>query len=558
MNTAVFFSRVLLGVLMALSAAIAPVTSLRVASAQVEPLYCSSSYQIVQTFANGAKWEMCWEPRPGYGYRLNQVTFTPAGGTRRLVLGELHLAQLFVPYDDGSTRYRDIAYGRNLSPLSASECPNGTLMTDNTLCLVVRPRGLAYTASGATSAQSQDMVVYGYINVGNYYYIIQYVLGDDGAIEPMLGASGSLQRYGGNLSTGWPVRGQIGVNHNHFAMWRMDFELDGSYNDLVEQIDFGGDATDTRNMTITPLTTEAKAQTDFNRLRFWRVRDAQWVNGDGHKISYEIEPLVTDLYRASEAFTHNDFYVTQYNLSETFVDDGAGLDSFVNGESVSDVVVWFAVNFHHVPRDEDDVRMPVHWQGFVIRPRDMQARSNWVDVPLPQTPTPTPTTASVSTATATPINLPTATSTQIPTPTATHTSQPTATSTTQPATATPLATSGCNAYETNNTPSEARPIAVGEKQSHALCVPGDQDYARVYLESGRAYVLETLELKDKADTVMWLYDSNGTQLATDNDSGSGKGSLIRFTPNTSGYYTVRINQRDGKGTSKFLYALLVR
>lgn len=535
---------------MALSAAIAPATSLRVASAQVNPLYCSSSYQIVRTFANGAKWEMCWEPRAGYGYRLNQVTFTPSGGPQRLVLGELHLAQLFVPYDDGSTRFRDIAYGRNLSPLSASECPDGTLLTDNSLCVTVGARGPAFAASGAASVQRQDMAVYGYINVGNYYYIIQYVFGDDGTIEPMLGASGALQRYGGNLSTGWPVRGQIGVNHNHFAMWRMDFELDGSLNDLVEQIDFAGDATDTRNMTITPLTTEAKAQTDFNHLRFWRVRDAQWVNSDGHKLSYEIEPLVTDLYRAGEAFTHNDFYVTQYNLSETFADDGAGLDSFVNGESVSDVVVWFAVNFHHVPRDEDDVRMPVHWQGFVIRPRDMRASSNWVNVPLPQTPTPTPTTASIPTATATPTNLPTATPTQ--------TAAPTATATAQPATATPLATSGCNAYESNNSSGEARPIAVGEKQSHALCVPGDQDYARVYLAAGQAYVIETLELKDKADTVMWLYDSNGVQLATDNDSGSGKGSLIRFTPSASGYYTVRINQRDGKGTSKFLYSLRVQ
>lgn len=80
-------------------------------AATTETLSCSSNYQIIQTFANQGKWEMCWEPKAGYGYRLSQVIFTPPNGVRRKIMGTMHVAQLFVPYDDNGARYHDISYG---------------------------------------------------------------------------------------------------------------------------------------------------------------------------------------------------------------------------------------------------------------------------------------------------------------------------------------------------------------------------------------------------------------------------------------------------------------
>jgi primary-amine oxidase len=337
-----------------------------------DPLNCSAGYQIVETFANGAKWEMCWEPRAGYGYRLNQVIYTPPNRTRRLILNTLHLAQLFVPYDDGTGRWHDISAGRNLTTLSADECPGGTLQTNSILCLVRRPLGYAIKNEDGTSANAEGFTLFGYIRIGTYYYIIQYGFNDDGSFEPALGASGALQLYGGDTSTGWPIGNTVGMNHNHLAIWRLDFDIDGAENDLVEQIDFDQNG-DARNMAITASTIETKTRNDLGRLRFWRVRDIVKSNSDGHNVSYEIEPNVTTEYRTDETFTQNDFYVTQQKQDETIVDDGAGLDAFVNGETVSDVVVWYGVNFHHVPREEDEGRMPVHWQGFVARPRDLEA-----------------------------------------------------------------------------------------------------------------------------------------------------------------------------------------
>jgi primary-amine oxidase len=202
--------------------------------------------------------------------------------------------------------------------------------------------------------------VHGYFNVANYYYVIRFAFYDDGTIEPSLGASGSLQRYIRNASTGWPVRGLIAANHNHWVIWRADFDLDGAAGDVVKQFDGVG------GLRTTTLLTETKVQHDLSQARFWRV----YGDAGPHALAYEIVPNVTDVYRADESFTHNDFYWTQNHADEALVSDAFGLAGFVNEEAVQDGVVWYGVNFHHVPRAEDDVRMPIHWQGFAMRLHD--------------------------------------------------------------------------------------------------------------------------------------------------------------------------------------------
>ena len=201
-----------------------------------EALSCTPQYQIVQTFSNLAKWEMCWEPRAGYGYRLTQVIFTPPNGIRRKVFQSTHVAQLFVPYDENGARYHDIGYGANLAVLAADECPGGSLLTNSTLCLVQRPAGyLSKNATTGASIQGDSFAVFGYYGLGQYYYTFQYTFFDDGSIEPAVLASGALQRYTSLAANGWRIPAAAfpdvyGVNHNHLVIWRMDFDLDGSAN----------------------------------------------------------------------------------------------------------------------------------------------------------------------------------------------------------------------------------------------------------------------------------------------------------------------------------------
>jgi primary-amine oxidase len=40
----------------------------------------------------------------------------------------------------------------------------------------------------------------------------------------------------------------------------------------------------------------------------------------------------------------------------------------------TDIVAWYTVGFHHVPRAEDWPVMPVMWHDFVIGPFDFSAR----------------------------------------------------------------------------------------------------------------------------------------------------------------------------------------
>ena len=364
-NIRVFSSLALLSILAWL-----PMQSAHAVTAEV--LNCTPEYQIVKTFTNQAKWEMCWEPRAGYGYRLTQVIFTPPNGIRRKIMNALHVGQLFVPYDDNTARFFDISYGTNLAVLTNAECPDGVLLTNSTLCLVYRPTGYLHkNVSAGTSAQSDSFAIFGYFGLGQYYYTFKYTFSDDGSIEPAVLASGALQRYGATASTGWPIGMpvQMAVNHNHFVIWRLDFDLDGSGNNQVERVSFTGSGTNQRNMTVTPLLTEAKETNDLANATFWRVRNTASNNVDGRSLSYEIEPSVTDQLRAPEDFTQNDFYVTQYRATEEIVD--SGLVSFVNGETITDAVLWYGVNFHHVPRGEDDFHMPAHSQGFRMRPRDV-------------------------------------------------------------------------------------------------------------------------------------------------------------------------------------------
>ena len=344
-----------------------------------EALSCTPQYQIDQKFSNLARWEMCWEPRAGYGYRLTQVIFTPPNGIRRKVFQSTHVAQLFVPYDENGARYHDISYGANLAVLAAAECPGGSLLTNSTLCLVQRPAGyLSKNATTGAAIQGDSFAVFGYYGLGQYYYTFQYTFFDDGSIEPAVLASGALQRYTSLAANGWRIPAAAfpdvyGVNHNHFVIWRMDFDLDGYANNRVERINFTGAGSNQRNMTVTPLTTETKETNNVANAAFWRVLNTGAKNADGRSISYEIEPDVTDQLRAPEDFTQYDFYLTQYKSTEEIVDNG--LVGYVNGEAVTDAVLWYGVNFHHVPRSEDDVRMPAHWQGFRIRPRDVTITS---------------------------------------------------------------------------------------------------------------------------------------------------------------------------------------
>jgi primary-amine oxidase len=378
--------------LMALCAAAlsAATTPAQAASPRAIP-GCASNYSIDVTMALGSRWEMCWERRANEGLVLNQITYTPrANGSRTLILGSAALAQIYTAYDNNGPQNHfvtDVGLGQTMNALNAAECPGGTLRQDDNgqsvVCQQVRARGYAWR--GSSQMQGQSLFVFATSTTGNETYIQQWVFDDDGTIRPMLGVSGRLdlnQMTG--PTTGWAVGSgntRYATSRFHAAYWRLNFDLGGSGNDVLEQFDYSGTG-NTRTQSVATVTSETSRVISPSAQRFWRIKDTQIRNSNNHNISYDIVPQHTSVQRGGQVFTANDLYVTTAKACEQFVSrnpTGAGcaaqVNEFVNGESLSDAVVWFGTSWHHVPRDEDEPAIGVRWQGLTLSPRDLVSTS---------------------------------------------------------------------------------------------------------------------------------------------------------------------------------------
>jgi len=101
-----------------------------------------------------------------------------------------------------------------------------------------------------------------------------------------------------------------------------------------------------------------------------------------------------------------------------------------------------------------------------------------------------------------------------------------------------LTSAAPDAYEPDNTLATARPItANGAAQTHTFHVAGDQDWVFFAALSGYSYRIETLNLASCSDTVLELYNSSGTLLASNDDGGGGWASRIDWVaPSNANFY----------------------
>jgi len=378
-----FFTLPLFALTLALSVLVFPISTASAAE------HCDDRFYVDETLPNGSRWDMCWEHRKREGIIFHHIYYTPKNQPRRMVLNHAAVAQIHVPYDDNGARYHDISdYGigeRNMLDLQADECPSGTRLkyiNKNVLCKQITKRDFAFK-SGANSLKGNNLSLFSVSPVGAYYYIPTWRFMDDGTIEPWIGATGALQRFGGNSSRGWELGdGRTGISHLHNFFWKLDFDLNKTQaNDVVEEINFPL-VSGKRKREITVFNSESSRKVNPDTMRRWRVRDKAIKNANNHAISYDIvlgETGHQDIGPASEPFTHNDFYVTKQNDAEKFASHnpsgGRNLAEFANGESITnqDIVIWAGVTFYHMPRSEDAPHMDAHWSHMQIIPRDWHA-----------------------------------------------------------------------------------------------------------------------------------------------------------------------------------------
>ena len=99
--------------------------------------------------------------------------------------------------------------------------------------------------------------------------------------------------------------------------------------------------------------------------------------------------------------------------------------------------------------------------------------------------------------------------------------------------------------EPDNTISQAKVISAGSPQTHSIMPVADVDWVMFTLSQTTAIHLETSGATE-ADTRMWLYDSNLTEIDSDDDGGAGAFSLIDrscgVNPLPAGTYYVKVDE----------------
>jgi primary-amine oxidase len=373
------------------------------------PAACVSSATVKETLPNGTVWQMCWHMDARAGLVLDKVYFSAKrSATPTQVLESIRLGQLNVPYDSGETEFNDLTDfgfgGDDLQTLTSDDCKGGSARKGsdggpeahrrNVLCVSAESSGLAYRLNDENSdtpkvysKQGFDLVLRSISKVGWYEYVSEYRFGDSGQISARLGATGDLSPDDYvKANDGWPVgKGakDYAAMHYHNAFWRVDFNIGGAGKEKVEQYDTKVNGRGSMAAKLTTAKTAIAKEGTFTKAnrRWWRLVSSTSKNADGHLRSYQLVTGANDVYEAHPETTP-DVTFTQAHACEKFATGNADpqcarektiLDFAKDKETMTNPIMWVRVGFHHVPRDEDQSPMPLHWQGFDLQPRDFTA-----------------------------------------------------------------------------------------------------------------------------------------------------------------------------------------
>ncbi|GAA4081285.1 hypothetical protein [Nonomuraea soli] len=260
----------------------------------------------------------------------------------RLVLRRAHVPILNVEYQTAErTTFRDWVNEETRFTASGSD-PVGAgwrLCDSPPQTILERPSTDTGGFQGVAFHYDEDkgeLRIVSELAAGWYRYASDWRLAEDGTIRPRFGFAATKD----------PMTCQP---HRHHAYWRLDFDVEGSDNDVVEQF---------------PEAVRIVRETTRKRVpgRFWRVTDKSSGRG------YEIRPGRHD--GTADDFGISDLWFLRHRASEIYDEGGdernrAMLNRFVNGENIAatNVVVWYGGHFFHNQNDQQSVH-----QGHIVGP----------------------------------------------------------------------------------------------------------------------------------------------------------------------------------------------
>jgi primary-amine oxidase len=391
-------------------------------------------------------WSFHVRLEPRVGAVLSLIRYDDHG-TRRDIAYQLAASEMFVPYMDPAQTwafraYMDIGeygFGVLASELRPGEdCPGNAHFLDlaisdtrgapvvsrGSVCIFERPTGdpiwrhSELVNNTAEGRPNNELVVRMAPVVGNYDYIVDYVFDRAGDIDVRLGAYGIDATKGvasAHLSD--PTAAQdtaygtlvdprlLAVNHDHYMTFRIDMDVDGTGNRLVEDR-FGvrklageGPRKSLWQVESRPVASEGPITTPLNAALF-RVESTDKTNKLGYRTGYQLMPGHSDVSLLAKddpiqqraGFSDYTLWASAYARDEKYAaglypnqnSEVDGLPKWVAANRLienRDLVLWYTVGFRHVPRAEDWPVMPGLWHGFRLRPFNFFDRNPALDVP---------------------------------------------------------------------------------------------------------------------------------------------------------------------------------
>ncbi|HWF72066.1 MAG TPA: tyramine oxidase, partial [Solirubrobacteraceae bacterium] len=301
-----------------------------------------------------------------------------------------------------------------------SDASGEPMVLKNAVCLHEEDSSLLWKhidwRTGETEVRRSRRLVLSFVaTVGNYEYGYYWYFQQDGTIESEVKLTGIVST--GAATPGEPTPhatmvapGLTAPYHQHFFNVRLDMMVDGPNNSVVEvdseAVPMGPENPWGNAFTAVEKVLEREGESgrmvDPSRARYWKIVNPSVANGLGTPVAYKLEPggnTASFVHPESSVaqragFITGHVWVTPYDPTQRFAagdypnqhPGGDGLPAWIKADrptADTDVVVWYSMGHHHIPRPEDWPVMPVGKIGFALKPNGFFDRNPALDVPPP-------------------------------------------------------------------------------------------------------------------------------------------------------------------------------
>lgn len=411
-------------------------------AANVKPLEIiepeGKNYTITGSSIHWQNWDLHLALDSRVGPVISTVTYNDQGKKRK-VMYEGNLGGMIVPYGDPDVGWYFKAYldsgdygmGTLTSPIQpGKDAPQNAVLLDATIAdytgaptriphamaIFERYAGPEYKhqemGKPNLSTERRELVIRWISTVGNYDYIFDWVFQQNGVIGIDAGATGIEAVKGVKSNTVHDATAKedtrygtlidhniVGTTHQHIYNFRLDMDVDGENNSLVELNpvvagnDRGGPRTSTMQIEQKTVGNEQQAAQKFDPSTIRLLSNPGKENKMGYPVSYQLIPYAGGTHPVAKganfgsdewlyhrlSFMDKQIWVTRYDAQERYPEGkypnrsatDSGLGQFTaNNQTIqnSDDVVWLTTGTTHVARAEEWPIMPTEWVHVLLKP----------------------------------------------------------------------------------------------------------------------------------------------------------------------------------------------